>query len=132
MPSISYPIAITTNPCKGKKHCQMNCMYLLKAKNISFCLKYKEVISKCPLLCPFFVEGKPGHYQDAIEKQFDIDCLYCTRKKVPQQKHNNEPTFYCSLYENSRPFCGRCLLVLYPNDPIQIDERNSPKEQNRR
>ncbi len=122
MPRITYPIVITANPRKEKNHCQVNCKYLLKAKNISFCLKYKEVITKCPLKCPFFVEGKPGHYQDAIEKQYDIDCLYCTRKKVLQQKNNNEPMFYCSLYENPQPFCSSCPFALYQPDPTQADD----------
>lgn len=113
MSRINNSIVITANPYNKKDHCQINCMYLLKAKNISFCLKYKEVINKCPLFCPFFVKGKPGHYQYAIEKQYDIDCLYCTRKKVLQDKNCNKMKFYCTLYKNSEPFCSRCPFALY-------------------
>ena len=117
MPRITYPLVISTNPREEKNHCQMNCMNLLKAKNISFCLKYKEVITKCPLYCPFFVEGKPGHYQDALEKQYDIDCLYCTRKKIQQRNNRKELVFYCTLYKNSEHFCSRCPFALYHTNP---------------
>ena len=102
----------------------MNCIYLLQANNVSFCLHLKEVLFECPARCPFFAEGIPAHYQEALENQYDIDCLYCTRIKVSQQITIDDLMFYCLLRENFHPFCRMCPFALYKADPKQADENN--------
>ena len=108
---------LAINTQQKRKGDSMNCIYLLRAENICFCLILKEVNSKCPVRCPFFTEGVPGSYQDALERDFDIDCLYCTRKQVPLGNIAEMITFYCTLYKTSYPLCIRCLYAKYKNEP---------------
>ncbi|MHA2246618.1 MAG: hypothetical protein ACXADY_16875 [Candidatus Hodarchaeales archaeon] len=119
MSRVKKLIELTLTEQNRRNGDSMNCIYNLHAKNISFCLKYKEVTFECSERCPFFTKGKPIHYQDALDKQYDIDCLYCTRKKVLQQKNANEVMFYCTLYRNPRPFCSMCQFALYKAEPKQ-------------
>ncbi len=108
---------------KLSKLCKINCIYSLQANDISFCLKLKEVNIACPVFCPFFVEGESEHYQYALEKQFDVNCLYCTRKKSSLQHNTEELIFYCTLYENRQPFCSRCHFASYSPDLTHTNER---------
>jgi hypothetical protein len=101
----------------------MPCIYSLHAKNVCFCLKLKEVTFECPTKCPFFTKGKPTHYQSALDKQYDIDCLYCTRKKGLQQTTSDSLMFYCTLYYQSQPFCAMCQFALYNTE--KLDEKDS-------
>lgn len=89
-----------------------NCRFLLLAKHSSFCLKLKEENLDCPPRCPFFVEGRPGDYQDALEKQYDVNCLFCTRRKLSHLTPNDELAFFCDLRKNPQSFCSACLLRL--------------------
>ena len=102
---------------------EINCIYSLRAQDISFCLKLKEVISTCPALCPFFVEGESEYYQYALEKQYDVNCLYCTRKKSSLQNNTEEQIFYCTLYENRQLFCSMCHFASYSPDLKHTNER---------
>ena len=95
----------------------MNCIYLLRAPNVGFCLKLKEVNTKCPTRCPYFTEGVPGAYQEALENHFDIDCQYCTRRIVPLSNLTATPLFYCTLYKTFHPLCYRCFYAKYLDDP---------------
>ncbi len=97
----------------------MTCINSLHAKNVSFCLKYKEVTFECPTKCPFFTKAKPAHYQSALDKQYDIDCLYCTREKVSQQSTIDSLMFHCTLYDQSQPLCAMCQFALYKAEPKQ-------------
>lgn len=96
---------------------RMNCIYLLQARNwVRFCLKLKEVDTKCPTRCPFFTEGNPSSYQEAVEKELDIECLYCTRQMVSHLNNEKEFLFYCDLYKSSPPLCARCFYARYDNE----------------
>ena len=110
---------------KLSKFCEINCIYSLQAQDISFCLLLKEVNIKCPAFCPFFVEGESEHYQYTLEKQYDINCLFCTRKKSSQHKFTDELIFYCTLYENPQPFCGMCPFASYLPDLKHTNEWDS-------
>ncbi|MHA2247681.1 MAG: hypothetical protein ACXADY_22220 [Candidatus Hodarchaeales archaeon] len=103
----------------------MTCIYKLLAKNVSFCLKYKDVIFNCPTKCPFFTAGESGHYQKALQKQYDIDCLYCTRREVSQSNAIDSQKFYCMLNKQFHPFCSMCLFALYNAEPKQADKKGS-------
>ncbi|MFX1514774.1 MAG: hypothetical protein ACFFC6_00550 [Promethearchaeota archaeon] len=107
---------LVVNNEQMRKGERMNCVYLLRAANIGFCLKLKEVNTKCPARCPFFVEGAPGSYQDALERELDIECLYCTRQNLPQFSTEEAPTFYCDLYKSSQPLCARCFYARYKSE----------------
>ena len=97
----------------------MNCIYKLHTKNVSFCLKFKEVTFECPTKCPFFTAGEPVQYQDALQKQYDIDCLYCTRREASQLNAIDSLKFYCILNKQFHPFCSMCLFALYKTEPKQ-------------
>ncbi len=103
----------------------MTCIYSLHAKNICFCLKYKEVTFECPTKCPFFTKGKPAHFQSALDKQYDIDCLFCTRIKVSRQSTIDSLMFHCTLYNQSQPYCAMCQFALYKTEPEKLDEEDS-------
>ncbi len=113
MTSINKVIEITINPQKRNPDKGLNCIYTLQSKNIQSCLKLKEPNVQCPPNCPFFVAGKPVHYQEALEKQLDIDCLYCTRKKNLDQLSKDKWVFFCTLEDNPNPFCSMCLFAKY-------------------
>jgi hypothetical protein len=98
---------------KEKKLNKLNCIYSLLGQDISFCLLLKEANLDCPEKCPFFKQGKPETYQGAIEKEFNVDCVYFTRKKHDNEQLENTSEFYCTLYDNSHPLCKMCFFVIY-------------------
>ncbi|MFX1285494.1 MAG: hypothetical protein ACFFB5_17785 [Promethearchaeota archaeon] len=123
-------IGLTKKNQKRRNADPLNCLYLLQAKNVCFCLKLKEITVKCPPCCSFYIAGEPASYQDALEKQYDIDCLYCTRREVSQPNAIETPMFYCRLYFQFQPFCGSCQFALYKADPDQSAKMDSSLERN--
>ncbi len=116
MLSANRLVKLSVDPSKRYPSHGMNCIFALHAKNIQSCLKLKDINIDCPPKCPFFVKGKPGHYQEALDKHIDIDCLYCTRKKDLDQLSKDEWVFFCSLTVNPNPFCRMCLFAKYKVD----------------
>jgi hypothetical protein len=110
---------LAVNNQQRRNGVRMNCIYLLRAKNVHFCLRLKEVGTRCPPRCPFFREGIPGSYQGALEREIDIDCLYVTRTSVPRGGLRQKSVFYCSLYKSPRPLCPRCLYAKYKAEPTR-------------
>jgi hypothetical protein len=116
MTSINEIIEISVNPQKKSLKNGLNCLFALHAKNFQSCLKLKESNIQCPSNCSFFVEGKPAHYREVLEKQLDIDCLYCTWEKNLDQLFKDEWIFFCILTDNPSPFCRMCLFARYKID----------------
>lgn len=108
---------ITVNNQPKRKGENLNCIYRLPAKNIDFCLKLKEVSTRCPTRCPFFREGVPGSYKDALEREIDIDCLYSTRRLIPLRNIGGKPVYYCTFYRSPQPLCPMCFYAKYKVEP---------------
>ena len=108
---------VTVNYRPKRKGENVNCMYRLRAKHVNFCLKLKEVSTKCPTRCPFFKEGVPGSYQDALKREIDIDCRYSTRRLIPLRNIGDTPVYYCTLYRSPHPLCTMCFYAKYKAEP---------------
>ena len=110
MPNEKKYIGKTIQNKDKNKQNGRKCIYLLQTQKTRFCLKLKEENIDCPPKCPFFVGEEVGCYEDAMQKQYHIECLYCTRKTGVDQNPIRFLMFHCTLF-NSQPFCSMCQFT---------------------
>ena len=104
---INHTIDVNSKLLKKK------CVYLANSAEISFCLKLKDFGIECPNLCPFFLKGEKIQLDYLLEKHYDLECLYCTRKKNKLRNNFEEYKIYCVLRKNFDPNCRLCPFTVY-------------------
>lgn len=91
-----------------------DCINLVKAENepVSYCMKFKLEIDRCPSQCGYYSKGVPGDIEETRKKKLNFECLYLARV-------NNEhrtPVYVCSLMNLQNPPCQDCSSAEFAVD----------------
>lgn len=94
------------------------CIHLLKAENeqVSYCLKFKSGLERCPSKCGYYSQGPPGDITETRRKQINFECLYLARV-------NNElkiPNYVCNLMNLQNPSCKDCRFPEYAGEEVNL------------
>ncbi|WP_455141165.1 hypothetical protein [Candidatus Hodarchaeum mangrovi] len=85
-----------------------------KRKNLILCLEYHSWIEHCPDTCPYYQYFGDGVIEEAVARNFNIECLYFYRNN---QKNSKFPIYFCKLMMLESPYCDFCQFSCYSGLP---------------